>query len=293
MKDRNIANLFAPEKPDNNTLAKLVDLAQAGDKSALDSVIAATWPEIYRLALRFTGNATDAEDATQEVMVRIITRLSSFRGESQYTTWAYRVATNHLLNLKQSRQSQVLSFEKFGADLTYGLEAHPDENQSLEYDLLLNEVRVGCTLAMLQCLDSEMRLAYIFGEILEVEHHEASMALELAKATYRKRLSRAREKIANFMLGNCGLVDASNACRCSKRVRCAIEKQRIDPNKLIYSSAQQRLKDFPQLLSQIRELDTMQRSSALYRIQQDSPISDHFINWLKTLVSKNRLQLDK
>jgi len=285
MKDANTMKPPTREKPDNNAFAKLVEQVQAGDKTALSLIIESTWPETYSLALRFTGNAHDAEDATQEIMVRIITRLSSFRGESQFTTWAYRVAINHLLNLKQGRQYKGLSFVAFGEDLTHGLEEHPNDVQDLDHELLLNEVRVGCTLAMLQCLDPEGRLAYILGEILEVEHNEAAMALELAKATYRKRLSRAREKVANFMLGNCGLVDSANACRCSKRVRCAIEKKRIDPNKLIYSSAQQRLKDFPQLLAQIRGLDAMQRSAALYRVQQDAPVSDQFINWLKTLVS--------
>jgi RNA polymerase sigma factor (sigma-70 family) len=72
------------------TLAKLVSRAKDGDPEALDSVIGALQHDIFWLALRMTANREDAEDATQEILVKVVTGLGGFRGDSSIRTWAYR-----------------------------------------------------------------------------------------------------------------------------------------------------------------------------------------------------------
>jgi len=125
--------------------------AQAGSKLALQDVIAGIQDQIYGLALRMLWHPEDARDAAQEILVRIVTHLGSFRGESRFTTWAYRVASNYLISSRQSRlEQQAYRFERFGEELDQGLSAvatHSDSDP--ERDLLLQEVRVGCTMGML------------------------------------------------------------------------------------------------------------------------------------------------
>jgi Sigma-70 region 2 len=103
------------------TLLSLEGLARRaidGDREALDLVARSLQGDIYGLSLRMLWNKEDAEDATQEVLVRIVTRLSQFDFCSRLKTWAYRIAVNYILDVKKSAiESRRLSFEEFGADL--------------------------------------------------------------------------------------------------------------------------------------------------------------------------------
>src|SRR5688572_3020218 len=146
-------------------LELLVEHAQAGDRAALNELVRRLIDDVYRLALRMTANRADAEDAAQEVMIKAVTHLGSFRGESSVRTWVYRIAVRHLLDRPKSRvETFGLDFERFAADLLDGLEPGAlDEDPAAA-----EEVKLGCTLAMLTCLDREHRVAYILGEVFDV-----------------------------------------------------------------------------------------------------------------------------
>ena len=77
--------------------AALVERARAGDKVALGELIHQAQQLTYGLALRMIPDPTEAQDLTQEVLIRVVTGLAKFRGESSFKTWVYRVASNHLL----------------------------------------------------------------------------------------------------------------------------------------------------------------------------------------------------
>ena len=96
--------------------------------------------------------------------------------------------------------------------------------------VLAEEVKIGCTLGMLQCLDRPHRLAYVLGEILDLPAPEAADALGLEPAAFRKRLQRAREAIEAFTRSHCGLVSDAAECACNRRVSTAIELGRVQPN---------------------------------------------------------------
>jgi RNA polymerase sigma factor (sigma-70 family) len=146
----------------------------------------------------------DARDATQEILIRIVTRLGTFRGASSFFTWAYRVAANYLLTARQSRlEERRYTFQRFGEELDHGLSDEPALPPTAETALLLEEVKIGCTLGMLTCLDRPHRLAYILGEILEMEGEEAARVLGIRPAAFRKRLSRARRAVVAFTQAKC------------------------------------------------------------------------------------------
>src|ERR1700744_4355612 len=100
------------------TDAELVDRAKAGERDALDQLVRATKDLVFNLAVRMLGSPTDAEDATQEILIKIVTHLASFRGDSAFRTWAYRIPTNHLLTTrKRGAELRADSFEQLGETL--------------------------------------------------------------------------------------------------------------------------------------------------------------------------------
>lgn len=273
---------------DAEILEDEVARAKLGDRAALESVVRAVQKDIHNLAIRFLWHPQDAEDATQEILIRVLTGLSGFRGESGFRTWVYRVACNALLTLRKQRmEQQSLSFEQLGEDLAQGLS---DTSLTIEDDVservLLEEVKIGCTLAMLQCLDRDHRLAYILGEIMELDHIQAAGALETTPAAFRKRLSRARTSIISFMTAQCGLINPANACRCHRRVSTAKALGRVDPSHLLFATSQQQARRFPAVLAEIRQLEESRRAAALYQSHPEARTSGAFIAWLKQLVDE-------
>jgi RNA polymerase sigma factor (sigma-70 family) len=210
---------------ETESLASSVEAARSGDRGALERVILGVQDDVYRLALRMTGCPEEGRDACQEILIKVVTRLDSFREESSIRTWVYRIAVRHLLDRKKSRVEQLaMSFEQFGADLLDGLaapEAPPDP-------VMVEEVKLGCTLAMLTCLDREHRLAYLLGDVLDLPHREAAEFCELREETYRQRLSRGRRVLEAFTTSFCGLVSEKAPCRCDRRVARAEQLGRIE-----------------------------------------------------------------
>ena len=218
-----------PAEPAEAAEAGLVARAVDGDKAALEEVIRLLSDPLYRLALRMSWRPADAEDATQEILIRVVTRLASWRGEARLLTWAYRIGVNYLLNLRRKtpQEAQQLSLDEFGANLADGL-ADADY-RGPEATVLAEEVRLACTQAMLQCLERGERVAFVLSDIFELSSAEAAWILEVTPAAYRKRLERARRRIGAFMNSTCGVVNPDAFCRCARRVPKALATGKIDP----------------------------------------------------------------
>ena len=181
-------------------LETLARQALDGDREALDTLVRALQDDIYRLALRMLWNREDAEDATQEILVRIVTRLSQFGFRSRLKTWAYRLSVNYILDLKKSPIERLeLTFQRFADNLTEGIE--PASANETERSVLIDEVKVGCSLAMLQCLDRSHRIAFVLGDIMELSGPEASEILEIDRRCFESDCSsHARPFTASFGL---------------------------------------------------------------------------------------------
>ncbi|CAM2011403.1 RNA polymerase sigma factor [Acanthopleuribacter pedis] len=211
-------------------LETLVSKAQNGDKDALEGVVQAIQDDVHHLAMRMLVNPDDALDAVQDILILVITKLSTFSGRSAFKTWVYRVSFNYLLNAKKSlARDPGLSFDGFEQDLADGL-----GEKRIEDPVLLNELRVSCTMAMLLCLDRAHRAAYIVGFILEIAHDEAAEILAISKTNYRQRLSRARQKVNAFTQRACGLVNSGAACSCPRRLPAAMAVGRIQEGQTFF-----------------------------------------------------------
>ena len=225
-------------KKTNEELQAFVDKAIAGDKNALESLIAGVQDIVFNLSLRMLGTFADAEDATQDILLKMITHLSSFRGDSSFTTWVFRIAVNHLKNYKKHMFAHhPLSFEFYGNDIENGkTESVPDLTQNVEKEILAEELKMSCTNVMLQCLDVESRCIFILGTMFQIDSRIAGDILEITPEAYRQRLSRIRKKMADFLGEYCGEY-GSGRCKCKERVNYAIQNHRINPLQLDYMTA--------------------------------------------------------
>ncbi len=227
-----------PSLQDGVTLpdGDLARSAASGDRSALDMLLRRHQRWIYNLALRMLWDGNDAEDATQEILLKIATRLGSFRGESALRTWAWRIAANHLLSLRRGRTEKVIhGFECYGAALA----ATPDAEWSAmgpEDRLLVQEAEIGCTVGLLLCLDREQRLAFVLGEIFGMTDAEGADVMGTSRDAFRQRLSRARRQLYAFLQDRCGLADPRNPCRCQRKTRGFVKAGIVDPRRLVFAA---------------------------------------------------------
>ena len=226
------------DKKTNEEMQALVRKATSGDKEALETLITGVQDMVFNLSLRMLGTFADAEDAAQDILLKMITHLSSFRGDSAFTTWVFRIAVNHLKNYKKHMFARYpLSFEYYGNDIENGeIENIPDLTQNVEKEILAEELKMSCTNVMLQCLDTESRCIFILGTMFKLDSRIAGDILEITPEAYRQRLSRIRRKMADFLGEYCGEYGGGK-CRCKDRVNYAIQSHRLNPRQLDYMSA--------------------------------------------------------
>src|SRR4030066_389794 len=211
---------------------ELVHLAKGGSRAALEELVVRHQAWIYNLALRMVHHPEDAKDATQEVLIKLFTRLSTFDGRSSLRTWLYRIVVNHLLNMKRGRaESREITFAEYGQTLDGTPDAELPDPRAVPADvqLLIAEARVGCTSGMLLCLDRDQRMVYILGDIFGVSDGVGAELLELSRDNFRQKLARARRDLQNFMQDKCGLVNTATPCRCAKKTRGFIVAGHTDP----------------------------------------------------------------
>jgi RNA polymerase sigma factor (sigma-70 family) len=217
---------------------ELIARAKAGEAAALEALVRRHQAFIFNVAVRMLYCPQDAEDATQEILIKVVTKLSTFEGRSRFRTWLYRIAMNHMLNMKRGRMEPlVTTFADYGRSLDDAPELDLADPREVPADvkLLVEEARIGCTSGMLLCLDREQRLAYVLGEILGLTDTQAAEILELSRDAFRQRLSRARRDLHTFLQGQCGLMNKANPCRCDKKTRAFIQAGYIDPKNLLFA----------------------------------------------------------
>ena len=182
-------NPFAGGDPADRGDDGPVRQAQSGDREALDELVQRHQSWIYNIAVRMLGHPHDAQDATQEILMKAIGGLRSFEERSSFRTWLYRIVVNHILNMKRGRlEPEAMTFSCYG----HGLDATPDLDLADEHHapadlrLLVDEARISCTSGMLLCLDRPQRMIYVLGEILGVPDTVGAELLEISPGNFRQ-----------------------------------------------------------------------------------------------------------
>lgn len=270
------------------TEAETIDLAVNGDMEALESLLIGVKDMIFNLSLRMLGSPSDAEDAMQEIMIKIITKLSTFRKESAFSTWVYRIAMNYLINYQKSMfAKRPLSFEYYAEDINAGFIPNTaDILQQVDEEVLAEELKASCTNVMLQCLDPKSRCIYVLGLMFKADSRICGEILGMSPEAYRQRLSRIRKKMAAFLNEYCNLF-GSEKCSCRKRVGYAIITHGLNPKHLEYSNLETCEEDrVSQFIDAMEEMDRLSDEFAQLPIYH-SPFDTK--KFLKELLQSNSM----
>jgi RNA polymerase sigma factor (sigma-70 family) len=256
----------SPSELDESLVAK----AQGGDMDALDALVRRHQSWVFNLALRMVWRREVAEDATQEILIKAVTKLSMFAGKSAFRTWLYRIAVNHLLNVRKSEmEEKKMTFTDMGTSLDCVKDEDlPDERAlPVETKIMVEEAKLGCITAMLMCLDRRQRLAFILGEVFGEKSEVGAEAMGESAANFRQLLSRARHDLYQFMNDKCGLVNQANPCRCARKANGFMRNGWLNPNNLQFSK--DRIADVREVATgRLDELKSLDRKHAeLYRMQ--------------------------
>jgi len=182
---------------DRDVDQQLVERVQRGDKHAFDLLVSKYQRRLSRLISRFVRDSAEAEDVTQEAFIKAYRALASFRGESAFYTWLYRIgintAKNHLLsNKRRAPTSTAFDAEEAESFEDAGLlrEVNTPENE------LMSKQVVGVVQASLQQLPEDLRSALTLREIEGLSYEEIASVMNCPVGTVRSRIFRAREAVA-------------------------------------------------------------------------------------------------
>jgi RNA polymerase sigma factor (sigma-70 family) len=225
--------------------AELASAAKAGDRNQLEALLTRHLPWIFNLSLRMLHRRADAEDATQEVLLKVIKALPGFRGEAKFSTWLYRIAVNHLLNVKKPKwaaSDAICSFTVASAGLRQvpDLDLPDPRTVPVPIEILIEETKNNCMIGTLLCLEGRQRLVFILGEIFGVSDEVGAEIAEVTPANFRQILSRARRDLYEYLRDNCSLVNAQNDCKCARKTRAFIQAGFVDPAKLEFTQTHAR-----------------------------------------------------
>ncbi len=285
----NTTQTISPFTLDESTQAtdkQLVSEALAGHHSALETLVKRHQPWIYNLAFRMVMVHDDAEDVTQEVLIKVITKLASYdSSKAAFRTWLYRIVTNHVINMKsRGYEAAISDLDSYYSFVTQVPDQEP--NRSPETQLVIEDLSIGCVMGVLLCLERTQRLVFLLAIGFNVTDVMGAEILDMSRDAFRKNLSRARARLREYMTGNCGLVDPEAPCRCRKKAQAFIDSGAYSADRIsFHRSKGPRLKDFVG--------DTVQRFGAeIYdeyvQLFRDHPFyaSPDVTDWLRDLIDR-------
>ena len=191
--------------------AAIVRKVLGGDANAFETLVLEYEKNVYNIALRMTGNSEDAADMTQEAFIKAYNSLQSFRGDSKFSVWLYRIVSNVCLDFlrsKNRRPTVSLSVEDDdGEDAQLDV---ADESQSpellLDRKLTRDSVRRG-----LDSLPPDYRQILLLREIQGLSYDEIAQALSLEVGTVNSRIFRARKRLCTFLIDDGNISDFSSS----------------------------------------------------------------------------------
>ena len=253
----------------------LVQAAQEGSQKALEKLVKLHQRFIYNVALKFVRDPDAAADLSQEVLIKMITKLAQFKGKSNFRTWLYKIVITHFVKSSQRRsEQQVKSFEEYGVflDNNYTTEEMTEEEQEQHQNKIVN-IRTRCMTSMLLCLDRQQRIVFILGSIFNIKSNIAAKLLDITAENFRQQLSRAKADLFQFMDNKCGLINPNNPCRCSKKTKGFMKDGLIDEQAIQFK---------PELVTQINQIAPEKNS------ELDNLIEGKYLSFFKQQVYEDK-----
>ncbi len=174
---------------------ELIKQAGRGDQDAFERLLSAQEGRMYAVALRMCGNREDAQDCVQEAMIRIYRAISSFKGQSSFATWVYRITMNSCLDELRRRKTRTST--SLDAMLENGF-APSDEDDTPERHSLQAEQKRLLERAIAE-LPEDMRAAIVLRDVQGCSYDEIALALDTNVGTIKSRISRGRERLRGVL----------------------------------------------------------------------------------------------
>ncbi|HSO73213.1 MAG TPA: RNA polymerase sigma factor [Blastocatellia bacterium] len=194
----------------------LVDRARSGDESALSELVEPLRRPLFAYVYRMVTHRADAEDLMQDVLVRVIESLRTYRGQARFKTWVFGIATHACLDHLRSRKRWRVEAQLEGEREH---DANPEQVEGLKALIsqsdFMYEVRehiTFCFACIGRTLEPEEQAAMMLKEVLGFTAQEGARILEVSEPIFRHRLSSARAKMIQSFDGLCQLINKSGAC---------------------------------------------------------------------------------
>jgi RNA polymerase sigma factor (sigma-70 family) len=221
----------AAEDYDESRERVVIEEAQQGSGSAIESLIKKHQHFVYDVALKLVRDPEDAADLTQEVLLKVLTKLPLFSFKSSFRTWLYRIVMNQFLNTKRRKiEKDIYPFEALGEvpdDLYKNVEMSLAERSICAEEIRYSrDKRMASTLL---CLDRRQRIVLILGVVFMLPSSLAAQILEITPENFRKQVQRAKEDISHFMDDKCELINPNHRCRCRKKSKGVMKNRKGSP----------------------------------------------------------------
>jgi RNA polymerase sigma-70 factor, ECF subfamily len=219
-----------PPLPQDDEL-KLVERAQQGDRDAFGSLVEPWRKPLFGYIYRMVTLRQDAEDLLQDVFIRVLEDIRSYRGEARFKSWLFGIATHacldHLRKRKLWRVEAQLIGEKEATEHPEQLEGLRDLMSSPGFVYEIREHIAFCFSCIARSLEPEEQAAVMLKEVLEFTNQEAAAILRVSEPVFRHRLSGARAKMTHAFDGLCALINKTGVCyQCQGLREIAGEKNR-------------------------------------------------------------------
>ncbi len=227
--------------PGESSDEALAARAASGDREAVERLLVHHQPWIFNIAMRMLWRRADAEDATQDILIKILKGLGTYRGQSAFRTWVYRIAVNHIIDMRQ-QDWRIAAPRRSFDQRTRMLAELPDADWPdprtvpVPFEILVEEAKIGCTMGVLLCLDGRQRLVFVLAEILGATDEVGAKIVGVSRANFRQILSRARRDLYQYLNGSCSLVNPACECTCARKARGFLAKGFLDPERLVFTA---------------------------------------------------------
>ena len=176
---------------------QLVERAQRGDKKAFELLVLKYQRKLARLLSRFVRDPAEVEDVTQEAFIKAYRALPSFRGESAFYTWLYRIGINTAKNYLVALGRRAPTTTEFDAEEAESFDDADNLRDNNTPDAMLQSKEIGEAVnRAMEALPEELRTAITLREIEGLSYEEISQAMNCPIGTVRSRIFRAREAIS-------------------------------------------------------------------------------------------------
>ncbi len=176
--------------------AQLIARAQRGDEEAFEALFEAHKRRVYTLCLRMTGNTAEAEDLTQDAFLQLFRKISTFRGESAFSTWLHRLAVNVVLMHLRKKGLQQISLDE--TEDSQGETVRRDYGQP-DPRLAMSVDRIGLNRAIGE-LPPGYRAVFILHDVEGYEHNEIAEIMDCSVGNSKSQLHKARMKLREWLL---------------------------------------------------------------------------------------------